>query len=212
VKNPAKLYKALGELEATWAAQYPVRDCAVQGLHSARRAFYDGARASGGDDLVQLVFAWAHAEWALGQALNGVSETGASRARKLFVWAARLARRKAPRAAPWVSLGRAKFELSLGRHDVARRAAARAVRFARRERDLRTEADAWRVLARIERGSARASVFVDRARKADARDAAQSRPDHPLARQWRHRAVPLDETFGCYAARWEFEEEEEDSW
>ena len=86
-------------------------------------SFYDGARASGGDDLVQLVFAWAHAEWALGQALNGVSETGASRARKLFVWAARLARRKAPRAAPWVSLGRAKFELSLGRHDVARRAA-----------------------------------------------------------------------------------------
>ena len=156
MKNPAKLYKALGELEATWAAQYLVRDCAVQGLHSARRAFYDGARASGGDDLVQLVFAWAHAEWALGQALNGVSETGASRARKLFVWAARLARRKAPRAAPWVSLGRAKFELSLGRHDVARRAAARAVRFARRERDLRTEADAWRVLARIERGSSRA--------------------------------------------------------
>ena len=93
MKNPAKLYKALGELEATWAAQYLVRDCAVQGLHSARRAFYDGARASGGDDLVQLVFAWAHAEWALGQALNGVSETGASRARKLFVWAARLARR-----------------------------------------------------------------------------------------------------------------------
>ena len=210
VKNPAKLYKALGELEATWAAQYLVRDCAVQGLHSARRAFYDGARASGGDDLVQLVFAWAHAEWALGQALNGVSDTGASRARKLFVWAARLARRKAPRAAPWVSLGRAKFELSLNRHDVARRAAARAVRFARRERDLRTEADAWRVLARIERGSARASVFVDRARKADARDAAQAKPDHPLARQWRHRAVPLDETFGCYAARWEFEEEEEE--
>ena len=126
MKNPAKLYKALGELEATWAAQYLVRECAVQGLHSARRAFYDGARASGGDDLVQLVFAWAHAEWALGQALNGVSETGASRARKLFVWAARLARRKAPRAAPWVSLGRAKFELSLNRHDVARRAAARA--------------------------------------------------------------------------------------
>ena len=212
MKNPAKLYKALGELEATWAAQYLVRECAVQGLHSARRAFYDGARASGGDDLVQLVFAWAHAEWALGQALNGVSETGASRARKLFVWAARLARRKAPRAAPWVSLGRAKFELSLGRHDVARRAAARAVRFARRERDLRTEADAWRVLARVERGSARASVFVDRARKADARDAAQSKPDHPLARQWRHRAVPLDETFGCYAARWEFEEEEEEFW
>ena len=92
------------------------------------------------------------------------------------------------------------------------RAAARAVRFARRERYLRTEADAWRVLARIERGSARASVFVDRARKADARDASQTKPDHPLARQWRHRAVPLDETFGCYAARWEFEEYEEDSW
>ena len=109
-------------------------------------------------------------------------------------------------------MGRAKFELSLGRHDVARRAAARAVRFARRERDLRTEADAWRVLARIERGSARASVFVDRARKADARDASQTKPDHPLARQWRHRAVPLDETFGCYAARWDFEEEEEEFW
>ena len=173
MKNPAKLYKALGELEATWAAQYLVRDCAVQGLHSARRAFYDGARA-------RAATTWS--SWCL----RGRTPSGPWGKRsmvflkpvhrglgKLFVWAARLARRKAPRAAPWVSLGRAKFELSLERHDVARRAAARAVRFARRERDLRTEADAWRVLARIERGSSRAAVFVDRARKADARDAAR---------------------------------------
>ena len=46
--------------------------------------------------------------------------------------------------------------------------------------------------------------------EADARDAAAKKPDHPLARQWRHRAVPLDETFGCHAARWEFEEYEEE--
>ena len=210
VKNQAKLYKALGELEATLAAQYVVRDCAVQGLHTARKAFYDGARASGGDELVQLVFAWAHCEWALAQALNGVSPTGASRARKLFVWSARLARRKAPRAAPWVSLGRARFELSLGRDEVARRAAARAVRFSRRERDAATEADAWRVLYALERDSDKAAVYADRALRADARDAANRAPDHPLARQWRNRAVPLDETFGCHAERWDRADEDAD--
>ena len=113
------------------AAQYlsgtaPCRACIP------RQAFYDSGAQRRAAATVQLVFAWAHAEWALGQALNGVSKPVHRGSEAFCLGSSISARRKAPPSRTVGLLRTRQVRAFFGRHDVARRAAARAVRFARR--------------------------------------------------------------------------------
>ena len=205
-----RVWHALGDLEATTAAR-DGGDRAEASLHAARRSFYRGARASnGGADLVALVHAWAHAEWALARARGEsdgqpVSRSGANRTRRLFDWALRLAARGHPDALPWVACGRARFEAfvadcpEVGDRKVAAKFAREAIEHADEVDDFETAATAWRVLARLDRDAkpARATAFAARAARADARHESTAGAAHPLGRSWTTKPPPLEERFGC---------------